>query len=154
MPPSLEPSLTERLLYGLAPGRLLWRRRATKAWRKERNVHLRALEAFVDPTRASVDVGANRGVFTYHLARLTREVHAYEPHPRMAWLLGKIARAENVHVHPVALSDARGRATLSIPWRADGGVSSQRSIRSRIWGHSESMIAYQAVSRLRPLAMT
>jgi FkbM family methyltransferase len=120
-------TLKERVVNTLLPGWLSWRLRAEKAWRKERNVELRHLEHFVDPTKTSVDVGANRGVYTYYLARHSTHVYAYEPHPKMFRILSRSAKGRNVTVSPAALSNVGGAGTLVIPVRADGSYSNQRA---------------------------
>jgi FkbM family methyltransferase len=112
---------------GLVPGWLTWRTRAKQAWRKQRNAELRHLQNVVDPSKTSVDVGANRGVFTYYLAQLSTHVYAYEPHPTMFWILSRSVRGRNVTVSPAALSDVSGTDALVVPRRTDGGVSTQRA---------------------------
>src|SRR5258706_5193202 len=52
----------------------------------------------------TVDVGANCGLYTRRLARLSRQVHAFEPSVQMARLLRRTS-APNVSVHEIALSD-------------------------------------------------
>src|SRR5216117_3516383 len=68
----------------------------------------------VSPDAVTVDVGANCGLYTRKLARLSRRVYAFEPSHQMADLLRRTS-APNVSVHEVALSDQSGRAELFIP---------------------------------------
>ena len=79
---------------------------------------MRILDTLVDPKRNSVDAGANLGVYTYWLSKLTPKVHAFEPHPAMARFLRR-ARLKNVELHETALSDHNGRATFTVP-KLDG----------------------------------
>ena len=63
-----------------------------------------------------IDVGGNRGIYTYKLWRLGATVEVFEPNPTClnvltAWAVGKPA----VHLHPVALSSHAGSANLHIP---------------------------------------
>ncbi len=75
------------------------------------------LDHLVDPELASIDVGANAGIYTERLAQLCRKVHAFEPIP---WLAADLVRkcSANVVVHRVALSNRAGQARLRIPTRA------------------------------------
>jgi len=82
---------------------------------------LALLPRFATPGSLAVDVGANRGVYTYHLARAVGQegsVIAYEPQPDLAaYVRAGMARARNVTVRPVALGDRAGSARLTIPLR-------------------------------------
>lgn len=63
-----------------------------------------------------IDVGGNRGTYTYHLWRLGARVETFEPNPSCAALLVGWARARpRVEVHRFALSSAAGEATLNVP---------------------------------------
>ena len=67
----------------------------------------------------AIDVGANRGYYSWALASVAASVEAFEPNP----LLAKFAKAKlgrKARVHEVALSDHGGTATLYIPRRASG----------------------------------
>jgi FkbM family methyltransferase len=75
---------------------------------------LTLLPEIVPRARISIDVGANIGLYTQALAKLSREVHAFEPVDELAEILRKIAPG-NVTVHQVALSDRSGMAVLSVP---------------------------------------
>jgi FkbM family methyltransferase len=64
----------------------------------------------------AIDVGGNRGVYTYRLWKLGAKVEVFEPNPvchevLSAWAAGK----PTVHLHSVALSSAEGSANLHIP---------------------------------------
>ena len=117
----------ERAVHSLLPGGLNWRLRAWKAYYRQRRPELRLLRHFVDPRKTSVDVGANRGVFSYYLAQLSSHVYAYEPHPKMFWILSRSVDRRRVTVSPRALSSERGSATLIVPARAPGVFSNQRA---------------------------
>ena len=68
----------------------------------------------VPPDAVTVDVGANCGLYTRQLARLSRQVHAFEPSQQMARLLRRTS-ASNVSVHEIALSDHDGRSGFVHP---------------------------------------
>jgi FkbM family methyltransferase len=74
---------------------------------------LRLLPYLVDPRRAALDVGANRGLYTTHLRRCARAVFAFEPLPHLARRLG--LAYPDVTVQATALSDAPGTAELRVP---------------------------------------
>ena len=120
-------TLKERLVHGLVPGGINWRLRAWKAYWRQRKPELRLLRQFVDPTRTSVDVGANRGVFSYYLAQLSTHVYAYEPHPKMFWILARSVNRRRVTVSPCALAREGGAGTLIVPAREPGVYSNQRA---------------------------
>ena len=59
----------------------------------------------------AIDVGANAGTYSTQFARYASIVHAFEPNPICLRQLSRILPAR-VIVHPCALSDHAGRATL------------------------------------------
>jgi FkbM family methyltransferase len=88
---------------------------------------LSALERIMNSGGVSVDVGANWGLYTRELARLSRRVHAFEPSHDMAVLLRRTVPG-NVAVHEIALSDRSGEADLLIPRAGDDLVHGLASI--------------------------
>jgi FkbM family methyltransferase len=84
-------------------------------WRAPKEVEWLYLERIVPRDLASVDVGANIGIYTAALAKLTPIVHAFEPSPRLATLLRKSV-PKNVRVYQQAASDMQGTATLRTPF--------------------------------------
>lgn len=82
---------------------------------------MRFLDALVHRQDRVIDVGGNRGIYAYHLWRLGAQVEVFEPHPHCqrvlrAWASDKPA----VSLHPVALSNRSGVATLRVPAEASG----------------------------------
>jgi FkbM family methyltransferase len=75
---------------------------------------LKLLKSLVDTKKNSIDIGANKGIYTYFLSRLSHHVFAYEPNPELAEFITKSVRS-NVTVFAIALSNTEGQATLSIP---------------------------------------
>jgi len=69
----------------------------------------------------AVDVGANRGVYTYHLSRAVGpdgEVIAYEPQPSWPRMSAPARRVRGTWtVRAVALGESPGSARLTIPLR-------------------------------------
>jgi FkbM family methyltransferase len=68
----------------------------------------------VRPGSVAVDAGANKGVYSWWLAKLCREVHAFEPNPAMFNYLAK-AVPGNVKVYECALSNFNGKGTFNLP---------------------------------------
>lgn len=94
---------------------------------KTAEIELSFLKRFIREESVTVDVGANCGLYTRELARLSRCVHAFEPSRQMADLLRRTS-APNVNVHEVALSDHSGEAALFVPEGEQGPVHGLASI--------------------------
>jgi FkbM family methyltransferase len=84
-----------------------------------REPEIALLSRYVGPGDTVVDVGAHKGVWTWHLARRVGRggrVLAFEPQPDLAaFLVRAFARTPQVTVETRALSDAAGEATLTVP---------------------------------------
>lgn len=96
----------------LAPS--LWVRWRLMHRPRSAEIELSLLKRIVAPADITVDVGANLGLYTRALARLSSRVHAFEPSREMADKLRRTS-ARNVTVHEIALSDSDGQAELRIP---------------------------------------
>ena len=79
----------------------------------------------------AVDVGANFGLYTRELARITDIVHAFEPSNAMAGILRNTS-ARNVIVHEMALSDHSGDTCLRIPKTDNGLIHSLASVEQSV----------------------
>lgn len=119
IPPS---SLEERIKRALFSPRHELKRIVERELRKG-EPELRLLPQLVDPERAAVDAGANRGIWTHQLAGLCPRVYAFEPNPKMFAILSA-ARPDNAEVYQIALSDQPGLAALKVP-RYRRGYSNQ-----------------------------
>jgi FkbM family methyltransferase len=114
---------------------------ARLTWMREKrrgDVALRVVEALVRKGDVAIDVGANWGLFTYHLARLVGRrghVHAVEPDPTHLGSLRAMQRGRpNVTIHAVGLSDRDGWAELRVPVVAGarlGALASLEATRAR-----------------------
>lgn len=101
------------VLKGLIPERLKLAIRARRSIAGG-EVEMPLLPLMCDPAEASVDVGANVGVFTWLMCKASKTVVAIEPHPDLARKL-EAGCGPKVLVLGCALSDHPGLATLSIP---------------------------------------
>lgn len=122
----------EKLRYGLVPPRLSFTYRAHRELRKGKH-ELRLLPCLLQRDKNSVDVGANKGVYTYWMQKYSRYVYAYEPNPKMFRILKAGARG-NVTVSPVALSNTTGAAKLRIPKTARGFSDRSASLNYEVVG--------------------
>ena len=84
---------------------------------------LRLVSILADRNRVSVDVGANKGVYSYALLAHSQSVHAFEPNPKLFRVLSGWAKGRVV-LHPEALGNVSGLADLLIP-RSENGFSNQ-----------------------------
>ncbi|GAC1668250.1 MAG: hypothetical protein NVS9B8_10540 [Candidatus Limnocylindrales bacterium] len=70
--------------------------------------------------RNAVDVGANRGIYSYWMGSRAVRVDSFEPQPKLAKYI-RDARLKNVRVHETALSDRTGTARMLVP--GDDGLA-------------------------------
>ena len=103
---------TKELLKDAFPS--LWVRWHLTHRPKSAEQELDVLDKIVPRQAVTVDVGANCGLYTRKLARLSRKVYAFEPSHKMAEVLRR-SSATNVNVREIALSDQIGEAELFIP---------------------------------------
>lgn len=77
---------------------------------------LKLLRWLTLPNCKTIDVGGNRGIYSYQLWRLGANVQVFEPNPICANLLSAWAHGKgSIKINNVALSDKNGSATLHIP---------------------------------------
>jgi FkbM family methyltransferase len=72
------------------------------------------LDRLLDRRDLAVDVGANRGFYSYAFTRRFRRVVAFEPNPSIVADLERLGAA-NLEVHNVALSSGEGKLELYVP---------------------------------------
>lgn len=126
-------------LLSLLPPRLAWESRGLKNRRDLHGLHAAAasLQALVPPGVKAVDVGANRGLYSYWISRSAQHVHAVEPNPLLAEYLRRVAPRTKVTVHECALAAHTGTAHLVLDGGRDGEArltnGDQSSADSTIW---------------------
>jgi FkbM family methyltransferase len=116
-------SLEERLKYALVPPRLYLANLAKRNLKKG-EPELHALGRLVRPGGLSLDIGANKGVYSYLMAGISDRVAAFEPNPKMFWVLSRCV-PRNVDCHNVALSNSDGEAEMILPVQRSGRYSNQ-----------------------------
>jgi len=83
----------------------------------------------VEPGEVALDIGANFGLYSYHLARRVGprgRVYAFEPVPfthRTLALVARLLRLSNVEVVPKGCSDKGGHITFSVPVQESGAMA-------------------------------
>jgi FkbM family methyltransferase len=111
----LELGFIEKLKYNpLTAGlyRIYFRRRSLRTGEPE----LHTLEQLAPKGRLALDIGSNKGVFSYLLAKQGLSVHAFEPIPLFYERLARTAPG-NLKCHNIALSNQNGVADFHIPVR-------------------------------------
>ena len=116
-------TLEERLKFALFPTPLYMRYRLAKE-RRHGEEEIALIPFLADPARASLDIGANKGVFAWLLKDYSRKVFAFEPNPKMFRFLQRLA-GDCITVSSIALSDRSGSAILRVPRHRRGGFSNQ-----------------------------
>jgi FkbM family methyltransferase len=110
-------SIEDSLKLLLVPASFYFTYKGAKEQRRG-EPELSILRDIVPANCVAIDVGANRGMYSYALSRIARRVEAFEPNPDMARfaaaMLGRRAR-----VHACALAEYEGAATLYIPKTTD-----------------------------------
>jgi FkbM family methyltransferase len=110
----------ERRLDGLDPRLSVRLRRLKKRWHHDPT--LRIMSVLVGEGDVTVDIGANRGVYSLELSRRVGQtgcVHAFDPYPVNVRSLERLSSSSaNIIVHPIALSDRAGFADLYVPLHA------------------------------------
>src|ERR1700744_3551877 len=98
------------------------------------------LDSIVPAGSVTIDVGANCGLYARKLARLSRQVYAFEPSRKMADLLRRTS-ASNVSIHEIALSDQAGNAELFIPQTDQNMVYGLASLEPSIGASSKNVVS-------------
>jgi hypothetical protein len=103
----------------LLPGRV--RVPLLRMWRQYKgNPELNLLLFLADPSKISVDVGANAGHYTRAMAQRSKHCIAFEPIPELAADIRRKCTGLKVDVQACALSDTVGDVVLRIPLSEEG----------------------------------
>jgi len=113
--------------------------RAFRARYRDQRSEIRALREGLRAGDLAVDVGANKGAYTWWMRRAvgrSGRVVAFEPQPELAAYLRAVTAAmgwANVMIREAAASDRTGRATLRVP---GDGPSPGASLESAAVAHA------------------
>lgn len=119
-PQTLEEKIKDKLVPADVYIRYLTRKMAKKG---EPEINL--LPILAHKGRVSLDIGANKGAYSYALLSCSQAVHAFEPNPKAFQTLSKWgADQQNLTLHNIALGNKNGQATLRVP-KTDTGYSNQ-----------------------------
>ncbi len=131
---SLARRLLKRLLFPLVNERTYQLAQAiAKAWDIRRGnwtePELQLIPFAVDSGESVLDIGANYGLYTYHLSRAVTpsgKVYAFEPIPftyETCQLVGKLLRFKQTEIFPKGCSDHTGRVAFTLPVQRSGSIS-------------------------------
>jgi len=94
------------------------KRRAKRYLKKNTEKEIRILDKLVDDSKASIDIGVYRGVYSYFLSNLCKYVYAFEANPLLYdKLLDGFKNNKNIKIENVAVSSNSGETDLRIPIR-------------------------------------
>lgn len=94
---------------------------------------MRLLPTLVAKDSIAIDIGGNRGTYTYALAKLCRQVITFEPIPDCASMIKAWAANKNVQIHECALGEREDILALHLP-RLHGKLVTTRASISRTDG--------------------
>ena len=114
--------LADRLKLRLVPTRWHMAHVRRRLLRLEPELGILPLLAAGD--RAALDVGANKGAYTWELLRIAPSVHAFEPNPALLPWLSRL-RDPRLTIHALALGARDGEAVLKVPLGRTGRPSKQ-----------------------------
>jgi FkbM family methyltransferase len=105
-------NLTLDFKFRYVPFRGYYRYRSYK-YKTRKDIEMGLLQFLCSPTKASVDIGANLGLFTYYLARYSPMVYAFEPNPHPYRILQYVID-KNVKLEQAAMTDTSGEVELVV----------------------------------------
>ncbi len=112
-------NLGDRINYHLFPGQLYIAYLARKNLYKGVPELRYARDHLTDNNKNFIDIGANKGWWSYTLSGKFRMVYAFEPNPQVYRFLCRWHRT-NVSTYRVALDDHDGLSSLRIPIKGHG----------------------------------
>ena len=75
---------------------------------------LQLIKVLVPQNTSTIDIGVYMGVFSNVMARHSKNVYSFEPHPQH-YTFSKTALPSNVEIFNTALSNEQGETTLTVP---------------------------------------
>jgi FkbM family methyltransferase len=122
----LAPLLNDNTYSWLQAAAMGWDIRQRTWWEPE----LELIDRVVREGDTAIDIGANYGLWAYHLSRAvgsSGKVYSFEPIPFTAQTFRRIARAlgftKNVEIVAKGCSDASGTVEFTLPVQENGAIS-------------------------------
>lgn len=78
-------------------------------------MEINVIKQLCNPGKISLDIGANRGVFTIFMSQYSSHVYCFEPIPWLCELLKEKFKGQNVSVRNYALGNENREKILNIP---------------------------------------
>ena len=104
-----------------------------------KNIEMGLLKFLCSSSKASIDIGANLGMFTYYMARYSPMVYAFEPNPYPYRILQHIID-KNVKLEQAAITDTSCEVELTV-WRSSKGwTSNGAALNSKLEANVEHTI--------------
>tara|TARA_Y100000816_G_scaffold28500_1_gene18266 strand:- start:586 stop:1347 length:762 start_codon:yes stop_codon:yes gene_type:complete len=93
-------------------------RRAKRYLKKNTEREIRILNLLIDESKAAIDIGVYRGVYSYFLTKFSSFVYAFEANPLLhSKLNSSFKNNKNIKIENLAVSSGRGFTSLRIPIR-------------------------------------
>lgn len=98
----------------------------------------------IKPNDLTIDIGGNKGVYTYHLWKLNAKVEVFEPNDLCYKILSNFFyNKSKITLHNTALSDNVGKSKLYIPLDENGlEHDASSSIQNQNFKYSREQIIY------------
>ena len=96
----------------------LLKKRAERFYHNRTEREICYLSNIVDQSKASIDIGVYRGVYSYYLCQNSNFVYAFEANPLLIDKLNKgFLKYKNIRIENLAVSSSKGNTNLKIPYR-------------------------------------
>lgn len=89
---------------------------------------MQLLPSLVSKDKLAIDIGANKGIYTYLLSKLAKHVHSFEPISELCDYISAYSHKELITVHNCALSKFTGETTLYIPLNNRDKITTRASL--------------------------
>lgn len=94
------------------------KRRSLRFYKKPVELEIRILKKLTSNKLGSIDIGVYRGVYTYHLNKLSSHVYAFEANALLQDNLNKAFKnIKSITLENLAVSSSSGKSNLKIPYR-------------------------------------
>ena len=138
------------------PEPALLKRRAERYFIKNTERELRIIHKILDSSKASIDIGVYRGVYSFYLLKYSSFVYAFEANPLLhEKLIRGFEKEKLIKIENYAISSKNGSTTLRIPIRdisADYDEEEKYQLGTATI-HSENNLGKQEYEEFRDIQM-